>query len=44
MKETIFDLFAAFLFGLVLGALLCGAAIKFSKLCERPAVEHMIGE
>lgn len=45
MKFGFLDLFFVFIVGLTLGALLCGAAVKLSGLCERPViVEHMIGE
>jgi hypothetical protein len=45
MKFGFLDLLFVFIVGLILGSLLCGAAIKLSKICERPViVEHMIGE
>lgn len=45
MREDVLNILAAFLFGLAVGALLCGAAVKLSGICERPViVEHMIGE
>jgi len=45
MKFGFLDLVFVFLVGLVLGALLCGAAVKLSGICERPViVENLIGE
>ena len=45
MKFGFLDLLFVFVVGLVLGALLCGAAVKLSGVCKQPViVEHMIGE